>query len=161
MKSMSMCCGKSWKSIGLLALRIALGVIFIRHGYMKLADITSTAGFFGMVGFPMPVFFAYFVGLAELISGIAVLLGIYTRLAAKVIAIIMIVAILTVHLKQDFGMMEFPLAILGGALALAGCGGGKWKVMHKNCVCGADNSGCCSTEGGCKDDSCGPEEKKM
>lgn len=69
--------------IGALILRIALGLVFIAHSvYLKLVVYTlpGTADFFASIGLPGGL--AYVVFAAEAAGGIALIAGIYTRLAA-------------------------------------------------------------------------------
>lgn len=148
------CCGENMAAFGLLALRLAVGAIFIYHGWGKLADMDKTIAGFGMMGFPLPAFFAWLVALVEFVGGIALVLGVYTKEVAKLLAIIMLVAILKVHLGGGFKGMEYQLALLGGSLALAGVGAGKWRLLKRESCCmkkGEKEDGCCG--GSCKCDS--------
>lgn len=135
---------------GLLALRVAVGLVFAYHGWLKLGDIAGTAAFFGSQSIPAASFFAYLVGLVELVGGLAVLLGIFTKAAAKLLAINMIVALLIVHTRMPWATAELPLVLLGGCLVLLGCGGGKWILLNKDCtckLCGGGSSGSCGSCG--------------
>lgn len=131
------CCGSN---IALLVLRLALAVIFIYHGADKLFGATGIDGFTAMLqglGFPAPVFLAWVVGLVEFLGGIAVLLGVFTRYAATLIAIVMAVAFFSVKL----GMGGLPagdpdIALFAIAVALAIMGPGRWALM-RSCSCGA------------------------
>lgn len=127
------CCPPQMLGIGLLALRIAVGIIFIHHGWNKWHDIPGTATAFQGLHIPLPLFMAYLVATVELFGGIMVLLGVYVKEAAKFLAMTMIVAILTAHLKQPFAKAEFPLVLLGATLALIGTGAGKWRLVQKEC----------------------------
>lgn len=120
---------------GILALRIAVGLVFAYHGWLKLGDITGTTAFFGSQGIPLASFFAWVVGLVELIGGLAVLLGVFTKAAAKLLAINMLVALLVVHTRMPWVAAELPLVLLASCLVLLGCGGGKWKLLNKDCTC--------------------------
>jgi putative oxidoreductase len=117
----------------LAVLRIVLGVTFILHGGQKLFvyGFDGVAGAFGQMGVPAAGFFGPFVALVEFFGGIAITLGLLTRLAALGIGSTMVVAILTVHLKQGFfnpGGVEFPLSLLGSAIALLIAGAGAYSV---------------------------------
>lgn len=129
---------RSWPDVGLMALRIGLGVTFILFGWMKLSNHAMTATAFADWGVPLASFSAWLVGIVEFVGGLMVLLGIYLRLAAKLHAIVLIVALAWVHwrLGHAFQMWALPFVMLGGSLALAGVGGGKWKVTKKDCCCG-------------------------
>lgn len=142
--------------LGLFLLRLAIGVMFVYHGYGKLTNIEQTAGFLGMLGFPATTFFAYLLGLTELLGGLLLIAGIATCGAAAALSIVMIVAILTAHRNGPFSSVEFPLVVLGGLLALCSMGGGKWSLWNAPCCKGG--CGSCGDGGSCKDGSC--EEKK-
>src|SRR3989338_733135 len=90
-------------------------------------------------------FWAYLVGLAELVGGLMLLLGTYVSHAAAVLAIIMIVAMFTALRGAPLMNLFGPIAILGGCFALMGTGAGKWTVMKDRSACGTKNEGggCC------------------
>jgi putative oxidoreductase len=115
---------------GLLVLRVGTGAIFIMTGWMKLSDMKATVGYFAVLGFA--AFWAYLVMLIEILGGITVLLGlgVYTRSAAKLLAIIMIVAVYL--LRTNFTMAMTPLLLLFMTLALMCTGSGKYSVIREN-----------------------------
>lgn len=128
------------RELALLAGRLAVGVIFIAHGWSKLFTIgmDATVESFAELGIPLPEFFAWFTALAELLSGLAFVLGVALPLAAILVSIVTIGAIVFVHAKNGFfvqnGGFEYVLALTGAALAL-GFNGGKYaldRVIEKN-----------------------------
>ncbi|PIC78353.1 oxidoreductase [Sporosarcina sp. P19] len=87
--------------ISIFLLRIMLGISFFVHGFVKFQDrIENTAGWFESIG--IPGFLAYFVGAVEVIGGIALILGLGTRVVSALLAIIMVGAILKVKLSAGF-----------------------------------------------------------
>lgn len=119
---------------GLAVLRLVVGIVFFMHGYQKVfkMGLHGVAGFFGHLGIPVPVVAAALVMLVEFVGGILLITGLATRIPATLLAIDMLVAILTVHLKNGFfGMgVEFPLTLLAGAVCLALAGGGALSLKR-------------------------------
>jgi putative oxidoreductase len=98
-----------------LVLRVMLGVLILLHGISKIRggpgfilDIVDKAG--------LPEPFGYLVYVGEVVAPILVIIGLFTRAAALVIAINMIVAILLVHVPQFFTLADSG----GWALELQG-----------------------------------------
>lgn len=110
-------------------LRIALGVMFIAHGCLKLFVFTpaGTAGFFQSVGFAG--WLAYPVIAFELIAGVLLILGLFTRWVAVASAVELFVAS-TVHFHNGWfftnphGGWEYPIFLTVAALVLALTGAG-------------------------------------
>ncbi len=117
-------------SLGLAALRIAVGTIFIRHGAQKLFTFgfAGVTGAFTQMGVPFPGVMGPFVALLEFFGGIALLIGFLTRLFALGFAIDMLVAILLVLLKSGFSHYELEFLLLGSSLALVLTGAGEFSV---------------------------------
>jgi putative oxidoreductase len=121
------------KPVALLLLRVALGIIFIFHGYPKLfVNMAGTVQMFGKMGFPG--YFAYIAGVFEFFGGILLIAGLFTRIAGLLLAIEMAVAVLRVHLPQgaitQVKNYEFPLALMAGAFLLATTGAGLLSFDH-------------------------------
>lgn len=124
--------------VGLLILRIVLGIIFMGHGAQKLfgmfggPGIAGVTGFFGSLGIPMPGVMAWVVGLFEFFGGLYVLIGFLTPVGGLMITAVMLGAIATVHLPKGFwngnGGIEFPLALIAMALTLVFAGPGRYSV---------------------------------
>lgn len=115
------------KPLALLLLRLGLGVIFIYHGYPKLFGHThEEMQAFSRMGFP--AYFLYIAGAVEFFGGCLLILGLFTRLAALLLAGEMAVAILRVHLPQGgwtaVSNYQFPLALAVAAFALVAVGAG-------------------------------------
>lgn len=127
------CCPENMADIGLLALRIVVALVFIKHGWDKWQDIGKTTAFFASLNIPLAHFSAYLVATVELVGGLMVLFGLYTKEVAKFLAMNMIVALLTAHIHGPWKAAELALVLLGASLALAGLGAGKWRLVKNEC----------------------------
>lgn len=120
-------------SAGLAILRAITGVIFVAHGAQKLFQFGIagvTEGFAGM-GIPFPSLAAPFVAGVEFFGGLALLVGLFTPIAAGLLAMVMLGAMVTVHLPNGFfapNGIEFVLALFASALMFAITGAGEWSV---------------------------------
>jgi putative oxidoreductase len=121
---------KDW---GIALLRAGIGGIFVAHGVQKLAvfGIGGLAGFLGQIGVPFPTLSAVAVTAAELLGGLALVAGFFTRWAALPLAFSMAVAAVTVHLKDGFFLpngVEYVLALFLASIALSLTGSGAFSV---------------------------------
>lgn len=118
-----------------LLIRLVLGAAFVVHGYPKLFNKAGREGFAGWLqsmGFKPGKFWALVVGVVEFYGGIALILGVYTQLAAILIAINMLVAMWKVKWgKVGFtaqGGWEIDLVYLVIAVSLLLTGAGVWSL---------------------------------
>jgi putative oxidoreductase len=126
-----------YEPYGPTLLRVALGVIFLAHSaYLKLVIFTlpGTVGFFASLGFP--AILAYAVIAAEIVGGVALILGVLVRPTALVLAVISLGATWA-HLgagwlfTNEGGGWEYPLflAVASVAQALMGPGALRLRVL--------------------------------
>ena len=115
----------SW---GLAVLRLVVGGVFLASGAQKLFQVghVGVAAMFGSMHIPAPLVSAVVVTLIEFLGGIALLLGVFTRWAAALLAMDMLVAVLVVYFEPAFfkGGIEFPLTLLAASITLALSGSG-------------------------------------
>jgi putative oxidoreductase len=115
------------KPLGLLLLRVALGVIFIYHGYPKLFGHTRDA-MQTFVHMGLPGYFVYVAGVIEFFGGCMLIVGLFTRIAALFLAGEMAVGLWTVHKiisdPMAVGNYELPLMLAVATFALATVGAG-------------------------------------
>jgi len=130
---MKECCEKL-KPLAPVFLRAGLGVIFLYHGYGKVFGETANLGTsWNPSG--MSTIVQALVAWGEFLCGGAILLGFLTEIAALGIIIIMAGAIVLIHGKNGFSMMnhgfEYNYALITMALALIGTGAGPFSIGPK------------------------------
>jgi len=123
---------------GKLILRVALAAMLLFHGVAKLsggigfvADMLAKAG--------LPAVFGYGVYIGEVVAPLLILVGLFTRPAALIVAINMIVAVLLAHTSQFFTLNEtggWALELQGmfffAAVAVALLGAGRYRIGGVN-----------------------------
>jgi putative oxidoreductase len=134
---------KTDNDISTLLLRLVLGVVFFPHGAQMVLGWFGGYGFSGTMGFftgtlHIPALFAFLAIIAQFAGAIALILGLYTRLAALGIAANMLVAVTMVHAQYGWFMnwfgnqkgegFEYHLLAIGIAVVLIVRGGGKWAA---------------------------------
>jgi putative oxidoreductase len=122
---------------GLLILRVAVGAVFMAHGWGD-ASQEGAAGAntsnYGDAGMPLPELSAWFGAYMQLVGGVVVILGALTRLVSAGFAVVMAGALVFVHpgeplvMGQDGSGSGFALIMLGASLALLGTGAGRLSV---------------------------------
>ena len=131
-------------SLALLILRVTLGGVLFAHGAQKMLGWFGGRGFSGAIEYftktlGMPKALGLLAILAEFFGSIAVVLGLFTRLAALGLMVVMIVATIRVNLKHGFFMnwgnvpnrgegYEFTLTLALCLLAVALMGAGQYSL---------------------------------
>lgn len=125
-------------NIGLLVLRLAVGLTLAAHGTQKLfgwfggPGLDATGQFFTVLGFPPGRRHALMAALGETLSGVLLAVGLATPAAAAIVVSVMLVAIVTVHLSKGFfaqnGGYEYALVLAAAALTLAFTGPGSFSI---------------------------------
>ncbi|SER90053.1 DoxX family protein [Rhizobium sp. NFR03] len=112
--------------------RILLSIIFIVSGFGKISNLSGTAGYFAGQGLPVPMVTATIVSLVELVGGIFILVGFFTRPTAYVLAAFCIATAFIAHFNfaEMNQMINFQknFAMAGGFLVLAAFGPGALSV---------------------------------
>lgn len=125
-------------SIGILLLRLVVGLTLAAHGAQKLFGwfgghgLTGTGGFLEQVGFVPGRRNALFAGLAEVVGGLLLALGLATPIAAAVLFSVMVVAGVSAHSQKGFflhnGGYEYTLILGIAALSIAFTGPGSLSL---------------------------------
>jgi putative oxidoreductase len=134
MKGMMDTCGRMLykPSLGLLLIRIATGLVFVMHGWMKFNNVDMVNGMLSGFGFPAGT--AMFITYLELIGGAALILGILPRIFAILFAFEMLVAIyVTGFFSNGYSKHELEIVLLLLSLGIAFAGSGRWSVWAVEC----------------------------
>jgi|SRR5688500_14620668 len=125
-------------SIGLLALRLVVGFSMAAHGSQKVFGwfggygLAGTGGFFEGLGFRPGKAFAFMAGATEILSGLLIAAGFLGPIGPALMLSVMIVAALTVHVKNGFfaqgNGVEVTVLFGVAALALAFTGFGQFSL---------------------------------
>ncbi|MGP4029502.1 DoxX family protein [Actinomadura sp. 3N407] len=119
---------------GLLIGRLAVGVIFIAHGWQKLTGTghAGVTGSFDELGIPLPSLAAYYATWVELLGGAALIAGLLMPIAGVLIALNMAGAFWYVHMDNGLftrdGGYEYVLVLGATALLLALVGAGRFSL---------------------------------
>ncbi|HEY7439009.1 MAG TPA: DoxX family protein [Acidimicrobiia bacterium] len=126
-------------NLGLLILRVSVGIVMIAHGYNHVfrgGKIKGTAGWFASLGMKPGVLHAWLASLTELGAGVLLLLGLLTPLAAAGVVGVMLVALIINHLKNGFFIFrpgegyEYVMTLCLVGFAIAALGAGEWSLDH-------------------------------
>ena len=122
---------------GKLILRVTLGILILLHGIAKVTKgVDGIGGMLASHGLPAAL--AYLVYVGEIVAPVLLIVGLYTRPAALIVAVNMLVALWLVH-RKDLGALngqggwalELQGMFLFSAIALAFMGGGRFGVNSK------------------------------
>jgi len=124
--------------IGILLIRLAVGLTFVGHGAQKLFGwfggygLKGTGGWLESIGLKPGVTMALIAGLAEFVGGLLFALGLFTPFAALLIAATMFVAIVKVHAPNGFWItqngFEYNLILIVVVIGVALIGAGDYSI---------------------------------
>lgn len=119
---------------GKLVLRLALGIMILLHGIAKISTGVSGVGSM-LASHGVPSAVAYLVYIGEIVAPLLMIIGFYTRPAAWIVAINMVVAVWLVHMKDLLALgknggwaLELQGMFLFAAIAVALLGAGRFSV---------------------------------
>jgi len=123
--------------LGLLVLRVSVGITMIAHGYNHIyrgGRIKGTAGWFDSMGMKPGMFHARIAATTEMSAGIGLALGLLTPIPAAGFVALMFVAAWTVHRKNGFFIVkegwEYNLILAASAVGLATTGAGTLSLDY-------------------------------
>ncbi|WP_227377119.1 DoxX family protein [Haladaptatus halobius] len=120
---------------GPFLIRVAVSLVVLVHGVGKLfavgpaaMPVSKFAGFLAGLGLPFASPLAWAVAVVEVGGGLLLLLGLFTRITALVLAVEMVVATILVHLPKGYSDSELTIVLSLAAFSLAASGAGELSV---------------------------------
>ena len=118
--------GGWWGDLGLLGMRLFAGLsLALAHGIGKIPPSERFIEGVGKLGFPAPTVFGWAAGLSEFAGGLLLAVGLFTRPAAAMVLVTMLVAGLGRHAQDPFKDKEKAFLYAAIALACLGLGAGR------------------------------------
>ena len=108
----------------ILILRLMAGGVFFWEGILKFVYVNQGVGRFTKLGFPFPEATAHFIAVGEIIGGLLLIFGLFTRIVAFYFIIQMIVAVLSTKIDLYFGTSPLPLPPAPPKMGI-------WAVLHE------------------------------
>lgn len=125
--------------LALLAFRCAIGAVMLAHGWNHIfggGKIAGTGRWFASLGMKPGILHAWIASLAEVASGLGLVLGLFMPLCGAAVMGTMTVALITNHRGNGFFIFrpgegwEYVMTLIAAGLALAVVGGGTWSLDH-------------------------------
>ena len=118
-------------NLGLFAFRVFVGsAMAFSHGLGKIPPPEQMIAGVTALGFPLPIFFCWCAAASELLGGIFIALGLYTRYAAAFLMFTMGVAAFKVHAADPFATKEMALLYFMACILFILQGGGRFSLDH-------------------------------
>ncbi|MGC4379060.1 DoxX family protein [Fictibacillus sp. Mic-4] len=127
-------------NLGLLIIRLVVGITFMGHGTQKLFGwfgghgLKGTASWLESIGMKPGMLMAFLAGAGELLGGLLFAAGVLTPIGAILIVITMLVAIFTVHGKNGYWVtqngFEYNLILIAVAVGVALIGPGEYVLFN-------------------------------
>ena len=108
----------------ILILRLMAGGVFFWEGILKFVYVNQGVGRFTKLGFPMPEATAHFVATCEIIGGLFLLFGLFTRVTAFYFIVQMLVAVFSTKIALYFGTSPLPMPPAPPKTGI-------WAVLHE------------------------------
>ena len=108
----------------ILIIRLMAGSVFFWEGILKFVYVNQGIGRFTKLGFPFPGTTAHFIAVGEIIGGLFLIFGLFTRITAFYFIIQMIVAVLSTKISLFFGTSPLPMPPSPPKIGI-------WAVLHE------------------------------
>ncbi|WP_124727664.1 DoxX family protein [Staphylospora marina] len=128
-----------WASLGLLLIRLVIGLTFVGHGLQKLfgwfggGGLKGTGAWLESLGIRPGTGMALLAGLAETVGGLLFAAGSFLWVSAVLLSAVMLVAIKTVHAKNGYwitsGGMEYNVVLIAAVAGIAMVGPGQYVLF--------------------------------
>ncbi len=124
-------------NLGLLILRVWVGVVMFAHGYRHIfggGKITGTAGWFASLGMKPGILHAWLASVTEIGAGASLIFGLLTPLGAAGVIGTMFVAFVTNHFRNGFFIFykgegyEYVATLIAAGFGLSALGAGQWSL---------------------------------
>jgi len=133
-------CLEALQAPALLAIRLVWGALFVYEGYAKFSNISSNAEYFSSLGFSSPVFMVWLSASAQLLGGILLAVGLFSRIASIPLIVTMLVAAIMDPSSHAFWgqgtdsteafLSQIPLVFTYMTAIVLFFGPGKWSIDH-------------------------------
>lgn len=108
----------------ILIIRLMTGTVFFWEGILKFVYVNQGVGRFTKLGFPFPETTAHIIATGELIGGLLLIFGLFTRITAFYFVVQMIVAVLSTKIDLYFGRSPLPMPPAPPKMGI-------WAVLHE------------------------------
>src|SRR5580693_4507525 len=108
----------------ILIIRLMAGTVFFWEGILKFVYVNQGAGRFTKLGFPFPETAAHVIATGEILGGLLLIFGLFTRITAFYFIVQMIVAVLSTKIDLYFGRSPLPMPPAPPKTGI-------WAVLHE------------------------------
>jgi putative oxidoreductase len=108
----------------ILIIRLMTGTVFFWEGILKFVYVNQGVGRFTKLGFPFPQTTAHIIATGEIIGGLLLIFGLFTRITAFYFVVQMIVAVLSTKIDLYFGRSPLPMPPAPPKMGI-------WAVLHE------------------------------
>jgi putative oxidoreductase len=108
----------------ILLIRLMAGTVFFWEGILKLVYVNQGVGRFTKLGFPFPETTAHVIATGEIIGGLFIIFGLFTRITASYFIVQMVVAVLSTKIDLYFGRSPLPMPPAPPKMGI-------WAVLHE------------------------------